>query len=88
MKLILLLAAVPAWAGFGNLRRKGFYQHHRGVKDPRRSSSAQPSMDRLTRMIKQQKFQDNRSVKRSPMKLVDITGTEPIDHLLGSYGMN
>lgn len=31
MKIILLFSVLPVWAGFANLRRKRFFQHHRGV---------------------------------------------------------
>ena len=88
MKLILVLAAVTAWASLGNSRRKVFYQHHRGVIERRRSTSAQPSIDGLTKMVKQQQFQDKSSARRPHWHLVDITGTEIIDELLGSYGLN
>ena len=75
MKIILLFVAVPVLAGFANLRRKGYYQHHRGVSHvkPQRSPSGQQSMERL---------QQPNGAQQPQMDLGDITGIQLIDKLL------
>lgn len=88
MKIILLLAAVPAWAGFADLARKGFYQHHRGRKsvNRRRSSPDQQSMNQYAAKLKQQKLQQK--YRQQDLLVADITNDEVIDQLLGSFGFN
>ena len=88
MKLILLLAAVSAQAGFTDLRQKGFYQHHRDGRrvNFRRSSPNTESIDQFTDMLIKQQLQHARS-QQLPMIISDLTNNKDvIEKLLGSFG--
>ena len=87
MKLILLLAAVSAQAGFTDLRKKGFYQHHRDGRrvNIRRSSPNTESIDQFTGMLIKQQRQHARS-QQLPMIISDLTNNKEIEQLLGWFG--
>lgn len=84
MKIILIFAAVPAFASdFANLRLKGFFQHHRVASHDNRpiSTLSQQSMDRLTRILKQHEPKAASGAQRST-QLFEITGNTVIEEFL------
>ena len=69
MKIILLLAVVPAWAGRLALRRKWFKQHHLGGP---RSLANNKSFHQYAALMRQKKLQNVRRRQNYPT-ITDIT---------------